>query len=165
MVKGEDLLSSTNAVPIARDIATSILYFGQKDEVYVYLSLDALQQKVSFFDNPIEFISTGSEVITYLNSIKFDYSFKELEMKVNDAIEEIKYFYPDVVEEIEQWKTNNLIDFFQDPYGFIQNGYDLENYLKTLSLDIEKEEKLKNIYQQIKFVYPDQARILEKFIN
>lgn len=165
MVKGEDLLSSTNAVPIARDIATSILYFGQKDEVYVYLSLDALQQKVSFFDNPIEFISTGSEVITYLNSIKFDYSFKELEMKVNDAIEEIKYFYPDVVEEIEQWKTNNLIDFFEDPYGFIQNGYDLENYLKTLSLDIEKEEKLKNIYQQIKFVYPDQARILEKFIN
>lgn len=165
MVKGEDLLSSTNAVPIARDIATSILYFGQKDEVYVYLSLDALQQKVSFFDNPIEFISTGSEVITYLNSIKFDYSFKELEMKVNDAIEEIKYFYPDVVEEIEQWKTNNLIDFFQDPYGFIQNGYDLENYLKTLSLDIEQEEKLKNIYQQIKFVYPDQARILEKFIN
>lgn len=165
MVKGEDLLSSTNAVPIARDIATSILYFGQKDEVYVYLSLDALQQKVSFFDNPIEFISTGSEVITYLNSIKFDYSFKELEMKVNDAIEEIKYFYPDVVEEIEQWKTNNLIDFFEDPYGFIQNGYDLENYLKTLSLDLEQEEKLKNIYQQIKFVYPDQARILEKFIN
>lgn len=165
MVKGEDLLSSSNAVPIARDIATSILYFGHKDEVYVYLSLDALQQKVSFFDNPIEFISTGSEVITYLNSIKFDYSFKELEMKVNDALQEIKYFYPDVVEEIEQWKTNNLIDFFEDPYGFIQNGYDLENYLKTLSLDIEQEEKLKNIYQQIKFVYPDQARILEKFIN
>ncbi|MDY6895762.1 MAG: transglycosylase domain-containing protein, partial [Thermotogota bacterium] len=101
MVKGEDLLSSYTAVPWAKEIATSLLYYGQSEEVYVYLSLKSIQESISFFENPIDFVSTGGNVVGYLNSIKFDYPYQELEKKINDAQREIQYLYPDVMKEIE----------------------------------------------------------------
>ncbi|POZ92826.1 transglycosylase domain-containing protein [Petrotoga halophila] len=165
MVKGEDLLSSYTAVPWAKEIATSLLYYGQSEEVYVYLSLKSIQENISFFESPIDFVSTGGNVVGYLNSVKFDYPYKELEKKINAAQREIQYLYPDVVKEIEQWKKENLTDFFKEPFSFIQNGYDLESYLNGITIDKDKQAQLKEIYNQIKYIYPDQAKVIEKFIE
>jgi hypothetical protein len=165
MVKGEDLLSSYTAVPWAKEIATSLLYYGQSEEVYVYLSLKSIQESISFFESPIDFVSTGGNVVGYLNSVKFDYPYKELEKKINAAQREIQYLYPDVVKEIEQWKKENLTDFFKEPFSFIQNGYDLESYLNGITIDKDKQAQLKEIYNQIKYIYPDQAKVIEKFIE
>lgn len=165
MVKGEDLLSSYTAVPWAKEIATSLLYYGQSEEVYVYLSLKSIQESISFFESPIDFVSTGGNVVGYLNSVKFDYPFKELEKKINAAQREIQYLYPDVVKEIEQWKKENLTDFFQEPFSFIQNGYDLESYLNSVIIDKDTQAQLREIYNQIKYIYPDQAKVIEKFIK
>lgn len=165
MVKGEDLLSSYTAVPWAKEIATSLLYYGQSEEVYVYLSLKSIQESISFFESPIDFVSIGGNVVGYLNSVKFDYPFKELEKKINAAQREIQYLYPDVVKEIEQWKKENLTDFFKEPFSFIQNGYDLESYLNGITIDKDKQAQLKEIYNQIKYIYPDQAKVIEKFIE
>ncbi|WP_457283782.1 transglycosylase domain-containing protein [Petrotoga sp. DB-2] len=165
MVKGEDLLSSYTAVPWAKEIATSLLYYGQSEEVYVYLSLKSIQESISFFESPIDFVSTGGNVVGYLNSVKFDYPYKELEKKINAAQREIQYLYPDVVKEIEQWKKENLTDFFKEPFSFIQNGYDLESYLNSITIDKDKQAQLKEIYNQIKYIYPDQAKVIEKFIE
>jgi len=165
MVKGEDLLSSYTAVPRAKEIATSLLYYGQSEEVYVYLSLKSIQESISFFESPIDFVSTGGNVVGYLNSVKFDYPFKELEKKINAAQREIQYLYPDVVKEIEQWKKENLTDFFQEPFSFIQNGYDLESYLNSVIIDKDTQAQLREIYNQIKYIYPDQAKIIENFIE
>ena len=164
MVKGEDLLSSYNAVPWAREIATSLLYYGQSEEVYVYLSLESIQESISFFESPIDFVSTGGNIVGYLNSVKLDYPFKELEKKINEALREIQYLYPDVAKEIEQWKKENLTDFFQEPFSFIQNGYDLESYLNSITIDEDKQTQLLEIYNQIKYIYPDQAKVIEKFL-
>ncbi|KUK15052.1 MAG: Glycosyl transferase family 51 [Petrotoga mobilis] len=165
MVKGEDLLSSYTAVPLAREIATSLLYYGQSEEVYVYLSLKSIQESISFFESPIDFVSTGGNVVGYLNSVKLDYPFKELEKNINSALREIQYLYPDVMKEIEQWKKENLMDFFQDPFSFIQNGYDLESYLNSITIDKDTQEKLMEIYNQIKYIYPDQSKIIEKILE
>jgi membrane peptidoglycan carboxypeptidase len=165
MVKGEDLLSSYTAVPWAKEIATSLLYYGQSEEVYVYLSLKSIQESISFFENPIDFVSTGGNVVGYLNSIKFDYPYQELEKKINDAQREIQYLYPDVMKEIEQWEKENLTDFFKEPFSFIQNGYDLESYLNSITIDKNTQTQLLEIYNQIKYIYPDQAKIIEKFIE
>ncbi|PNR89811.1 hypothetical protein X925_02075 [Petrotoga sp. 9T1HF07.CasAA.8.2] len=165
MVKGEDLLSSYNAVPWAREIATSLLYYGQSEEVYVYLSLESIQESISFFESPIDFVSTGGNIVGYLNSVKLDYPFKELEKKINEALREIQYLYPDVAKEIEQWKKENLTDFFQEPFSFIQNGYDLESYLNGINIDKDVQAQLREIYNQIKYIYPDQAEVIKKFLQ
>jgi len=164
MVKGKDLLSSYTVVPWAREIATSLLYYGRSEEVYVYLSLKSIQESISFFESPIEFVSTGGNVVGYLNSVKLDYPFKELEKNINSALREIQYLYPDVMKEIEQWKKENLTDFFQEPFSFIQNGYDLESYLNSINIDKDVQVQLREIYNQIKYIYPDQAKVIEKFL-
>ncbi|MFY9358021.1 MAG: transglycosylase domain-containing protein [Defluviitoga tunisiensis] len=165
LVEGEDILSSTSAVPISKDIATSLLYLSSSKEVPVYISLDTTEKKDSFFDAPIEFISKGKNVIEFLNSIKYELPINELKRKINEAINVIEYIYPDIVISVRKWEEENLIDFLKDPVAFIQNGFDLDTYLSELTINETNISKLKKAYVQLLYIYPDQALIVEKFLK
>lgn len=165
MVEGENLLSSSSAVPISKNIANSILYLSTSKDVPLYASLETTKKKISFFDNPIEFISTGENVIDFLNSVKYEFSINEMKSKINESLNVIEYVYPDVVILVRKWESENLIDFLEDPVAFIQNGFDLSKYLYDLKLDESSIVKLKKAYIQLLYIYPDQALIIENFLK
>ena len=165
IVKGKNILSSTTAVPISKNIAMSFLYLGESKGVPAFSSLQDMNGVISFFDEPLEFVASGEDVLTFLNSIKFNYSYFELKKKIEDSVSSIEFIYPDVAKLVLQWENENLVDFLEDPYAFIQNGYDLKSYLDNLTLNQNILQKLQEIYYQLKYIYPDQAKILEDFLS
>ncbi|UYO99831.1 penicillin-binding protein [Oceanotoga sp. DSM 15011] len=164
-VDGVDLLSSTSAVPVAGNIVKNFIYSGYNLKVPKYMNAYDDEQKLDFFEDPITFVSKGMDVIEYLKFSKLKYSTDDLNEKLKEANSQLEYIYPDVVNRINEWKNINLVDFMKDPYSFIQNGYNLRNYLENISITDEIKKKLLNISDEIKYLYPDQASLIIEFIS
>ena len=59
----------------------------------------------------------------------------------------------------------NLVDFIKSPYSFIQNGYDLETYLENIEINPEIVHKLKQLSNELSYVYPYESQLINKFLK
>jgi membrane peptidoglycan carboxypeptidase len=95
-VDGKDLLSSTSAVPLAKEILENFSLTGDISKVHIYKNSSLETQEVDFFRDPINFILQGNNIINFLDEIKNKHSFVYLDEELKKIINEINFFYPDI---------------------------------------------------------------------
>ncbi|MGM0640158.1 MAG: transglycosylase domain-containing protein [Thermotogota bacterium] len=164
-IDGEDLLSSTSSVPFARLIAENFIYTGYNVEVPTYVNTSNIEQKADFFSEPIIFLSKGYDFEDYLERKKFQEDSEVLKEKIENVIDDLEYIYPDISKQLKDWISLNLVDFLDAPYSFIQNNYNLENYLENLVLNPETVNKLKELANELSYVYPYESQKIKEFLR
>ena len=164
-VDGKGLLSTTSSVPVASRIIKNFIYIGNNFEVPLYINVKNVFQKTDFFDDPITFITKGFDVIQYLKYAKLKFNIKDLKIKISKVISQIEDLYPDVAKKLNEWKEKNLVDFLNNPFVFIQNGYDVDDYLSNLLLDKGTKSKLIKVKSQLEDLYPDIASKIDSFLK
>lgn len=164
-VDGKDQVSSSSSVPFAKKIAENFIYTGYNSEVPTYINTSSTEQKADFFNDPIIFLSKGYDFESYLEKKKFQENPEDLKKKIENVISDLEYVYPDIAKKLKDWISLNLVDFIESPYSFIQNGYDLNNYLENMALNPENIKKLKSLSDELSYVYPYESQIIKKFLK